>query len=287
MQISNDEYLHFKPLLFSLGYRMLGSITETEDAMHETFLKAYQIPEEKLENKKAYLCKMMTNRCLDVLKSARYRREHYMGPWNPEPLLLENEFEGDPSQALLQKEGLSIAYLRMMEHLNPDERAVLLLRDVFDFSYTEIADIIEKSQDNCRKVFSRAKHKISGVENESLHYEHNQSLINHFIQAFETQNTEILLDLISDQVTLYSDGGGKVKSAVRPIESASNVLAFLYGIAKKVPEATFSDMTTINGQPAILYYMNGALYGTLSFYITKGQIEELYITLNPDKLPRS
>ena len=184
MQISNEDYQQFKPLLFSIGYRMLGSVAEAEDLVQETFLKAYQIDDQEIENKKAYLCKIMTNRCLDVLKSARHRREQYVGPWNPDPLLLVSSPDVDPSEIVLQKEGLSIAYLRMMEHLAPDERAVLLLREVFQFSYAEISDIVEKKEDNCRKIFSRAKQKISSIEDESLHYEKNKSIVDRFIQAF-------------------------------------------------------------------------------------------------------
>src|SRR4051812_18891712 len=233
VQISNEDYKQFKPLLFSIGYRMLGSVAEAEDIVQETFLKAYQIDDQKIDNKKAYLCKIMTNRCLDVLKSARYRREHYVGPWNPEPLLLESSPDFDPSEVVLQNEGLSIAYLRMMEHLAPDERAVLLLREVFDFSYLEIGNVIEKKEENCRKIFSRAKQKVAGIEGESLNYEANKSIINRFIQAFEQQHMNTLLELLSENVTLYSDGGGKVRAAKRPIHSLPNVLAFLYGIAKK------------------------------------------------------
>lgn len=184
MQISNEVYQQYKPLLFSIGYRMLGSVVEAEDLVHETFLKIYQVEEDKIENVKAYLCKMMTNRCIDSLRSSRYKREKYVGPWNPEPLLLEEAHGLDPSEVVLQKEGLSIAYLRMMEHLVPDERAALLLREVFDFSYSEIANVLEKKEENCRKIFSRAKQKITSIESESLNYENNKSIINRFIQAF-------------------------------------------------------------------------------------------------------
>ena len=173
---------------------------------------------------------------------------------------------------LLQKEGLSIAYLRMMEHLAPDERAVLLLREVFDFSYLEIANIIEKKEENCRKIFSRAKQKISRVEGESLNYEKNKSIINRFIEAFQTQNTNALLELISENVTLYSDGGGKVKAAVRPIVSLSNVLALLYGVIKKVPEDFYFEVKNVNGQPAVVIYMNGKIHSILSFYISNDKI---------------
>lgn len=281
MQISNEEYRQLKPLLFSLGYRLLSSANDAEDMAQETFLKAYQIEEELVDNKKAYLCKMMTNRCLDLLKSARHKREIYTGPWNPEPLMLE----GDPSEYVIQREGLSIAYLRMMEHLTPDERAVLLLREAFDFTYNEIAGMLDKKEDNCRKIFSRAKQRMAAVEGESLDYESNRSIIQRFIEAFHMHNMDALLELISDNVTLFSDGGGKVRAAVRPIHSRSNVIAFLFGIISKAPDNFYVEVNTVNAQPAILIYIDDALQSVISFYIQDVTIQEVYITLNPDKLP--
>src|SRR5690606_34472569 len=152
VQLTNEEYKQFKPLLFSIGYRMLGSAAEAEDLVQDTFLKIYEMDEQEIGNKKAYLCKIMTNRCLDSFKSARFRREQYTGPWSPEPLLQAHS-SGDPADAYLQTEGLSIAYLRMMEHLAPDERAILLLREAFDFPYEEISTIAGKKEENCRKIF--------------------------------------------------------------------------------------------------------------------------------------
>lgn len=263
---------------------MLGSVAEAEDLIQETFLKASQVSEENIKNKKAYLCKIMTNLCLDVVKSARFRREQYIGPWNPEPLLLEKLHALDPSETMIQKEGLSIAYLRMMEHLTTDERAVLLLREVMNFPYSEIANIIDKKEENCRKIFSRAKQKILVVEEESLNYEKNKSLINRFIEAFQKQNTDTLLELISNNVTLYSDGGGKIKAAIRPIESITNVLAFLYGIMKKASEDFYFEIKSTNYQPSIVIFMNGKVHSILSFYISSDKINEIYITMNPDKL---
>ena len=244
---------------------MLGSMVDAEDIVQETFLKAYQMEEQKIDNKKAYLCKMVTNRCLDELKAVRHKREQYVGPWNPAPLLQEETNDSDPSEIILKKEGVSIAFLRMMEHLSPNERAVLLLREVFDFSYSEIATIGD----------------------ESLNYEKNKSIINRFIQAFQTQNMDSLLELIYENVTLYSDGGGKVRAAVRPIVSLPNVLSLLYGIIKKVPKDFYFEIRNVNSQPAIVIYMNGTLHSILSFYIIKDKIKEMYMTMNPDKLPLS
>ncbi|SHM73253.1 RNA polymerase sigma-70 factor [Gracilibacillus kekensis] len=284
MQITTEDYHEFKPLLFSLGYRMLGSITEVEDSIQETFLKAYQIDTEDIDNKKAYLCKIMTNRCLDVLKSARYKREQYIGPWNPEPLLIDQPASYDPAESILQKEGLSIAYLRMMEFLRPEERAVLLLREVFNFTYLEIAAMIDKKEENCRKMFSRAKQKMAPVQDESLDYKNNKSIIDRFIQAFQTQDQDVLLELISDKVTLHSDGGGKVNAATRPIISAPNVLNFLYGIMKKMTGDFDFEVKMVNYQPGILIFIQNQLQSVFSFYIYEGKINEMYITLNPDKL---
>jgi RNA polymerase sigma-70 factor, ECF subfamily len=284
MQISNEDYVLYKPLLFSLGYRMTGSVSETEDLIQETFLRAYQLPELEVENKKAYLCRMMTNRCIDFLRSAKVKKEQYIGPWNPEPLLQAGDPRTDPSEIFMEKEFLSIAYLRMMEHLTPHERAVLLLREAFGFSYGEISTMIEKTEDNCRKLFSRSKQKMAAAEGESLDYKKNLSLIQRFILAFQTERTEDLLELISENVTLYSDGGGIVKAAVRPILSRQRVLAFLQGITSNLPDEVQFTLTTVNGQPAMVNYMNGRIHSTISFSIFDECIAEIYITMNPEKL---
>ncbi|WP_279401483.1 sigma factor-like helix-turn-helix DNA-binding protein [Piscibacillus salipiscarius] len=156
----------------------------------------------------------------------------------------------------------------MMEHLKADERTVLLLREVLNFSYSEIANNIKKSEENCRKIFSRAKQKISVVEGESLNYEENKSIIDRFIEAFQMEHTDTLLELISNNVTLYSDGGGKVTAAIRPITSVTNVLALLYGIIKKAPNDLYFRVNSVNYQPAIVIYINGKFHSIISFYIS-------------------
>lgn len=284
MQITNEEYMKYRPLLFSLGYRLLGSVKDVEDLVQETFLRAYQINEVKLENKKAYLCKVMTNCCLDLLKSARFRREQYIGPWLPEPLWPDDLKEKDPSETAIQKEGLSIAYLRMMENLSPHERAVFLLREVFSFSYAEISSFIEKQESSRRQLNSRAKKKLSAVSAESLDYEKNKSLILRFIEAFQTKNTTEPLKLVSEEVILYSDGGGIVKAAIRPIVSSRNVLSFIFGIIKKMPDDFIFEVKRINGQPAVVNRINGEPHSVISFYIINERIKEIYMLLNPEKL---
>ncbi|MFA9456507.1 RNA polymerase sigma-70 factor [Halalkalibacter sp. AB-rgal2] len=280
MNISQEEFIKYKPLLFSLGYRMLGSVTDAEDLVQETFLRCYQIDTVQ-SNLKAYLCKVMTNLCIDLLKSSRYNREQYTGEWNPEPLLVSQD---EPSFHAIQKEGLSIAYLRMMEHLSPYERAVLILREAFHLPYQDIAKMIHKQEANCRKLFSRAKTKISSVEAESLSYDQNRILIERFIKAFQTQNIAELLQLLSEDVTLYSDGGGIVKAAIRPIKTHSHVLAFFNGITRKAKKDFRVSIHNLNEQPTIVIYIDDTIYSVISFYIRDQCINEMYMTNNPNKL---
>ncbi|WP_062051881.1 RNA polymerase sigma-70 factor [Bacillus sp. JCM 19034] len=280
MSISSKEFNHYKPLLFSLGYRMLGSVTDAEDLVQETFLKCYQSEISPL-NPKAYLCKVMTNLCLDLLKSSQRQREQYIGEWNPVPLATDSL---EPSELLIEKESLSIAYLRMMEHLKPDERAVLLLREAFHFPYKEIAQMVNKEVPNCRKLYSRAKAKITTVEAENLSYKQNLDLIEQFISAFQSQQTTKLLQLLSDEVILYTDGGGVVKSALRPIKSPSHIIAFFNGVSKKTVVEYAVSISTLNTQPALIIYINGDIYSVIQFFIKHGEVTEIYMTSNPNKL---
>ncbi|GEN46388.1 RNA polymerase sigma-70 factor [Alkalibacillus haloalkaliphilus] len=287
MEISQEEYKELNPLLFSLGYRLLGSVADTEDLVQETLLKAAQIDGKNIKNKKAYLCKVMTNSCLDHLKSAQHKKEQYVGPWNPEPIIVNQGKFDSTLEVVLNKEGLSIAYLRLMENLTPHERAVFLLREAFDFPYEEIAGVVNKNKDNCRKIFSRAKTKLSTIQEESLNYECNKSIVEQFVEAFQHQKTDELLYLLSDEVILYSDGGGKVKAAIRPIIARTNVVRFVSGIVKKVPESFYYELKNVNGQPGIVTYVDGNIHSVISFYIAGEEIKEIYMVLNPEKLKMS
>jgi len=152
-------YIQYKPLLLSISYRMLGSLNEAEDIVHEIFADLQVINIENINNIKAFLCKMVTNRCIDFLKSARKQREVYTGPWLPEPLIFEDK--DDPFHTILQQDQITYAILTLMETLNPIERAVFVLKEAFAFHYSEIASLLEKEEANCRKILSRAKKKAS------------------------------------------------------------------------------------------------------------------------------
>ncbi|WP_338448792.1 RNA polymerase sigma-70 factor [Niallia oryzisoli] len=284
MSISKEEIIfkQYRALLFSISYRMLGSVTEAEDIVQETFLSYFQHDTGAVKNEKAYLCKMAINLCLDTLKSARKKREVYVGPWLPEPILTPVE-QDDPADQAIAKESLSFSYLLLMEKLSPVERAVFLLREVFGFSYREIGEIVTKTEANCRKIFTRLKEKIGAeVQVTTLNNDKNQTIISEFIQAFQNGDMEKIMTLVSEEVVLYSDGGGIVKAAIKPIYSRNHVLSFLTGIAAKAPADLITKFQNINGQLGVVNYINSYPHSVISFQDQNEQITNIYI--NPEKL---
>lgn len=279
--LNEDEiYRMYKPLLFSISYRMLGSVVEAEDIVQDSFLSFFQKDFASIANHKAYLCKIATNLCLDLLKAARRKREVYIGPWLPEPYILSG-----PDDLMSTKDGLSFSYLLLMERLNFTERAVFLLREVFAFSYKEISGIVEKTEVNCRKLFTRAKEKIElGEQGTKLNHEKNDEIILDFINSFLNGDMKKVMELISDDVILYSDGGGIVKAALRPILFKQRVLSFLKGIASKAPDELKTEIKKINGQWGVLNLISSVPHSVISFHIENYRVNAIYIVMNPEKL---
>lgn len=282
MKLLSEEELYqkYKPLLFSISYRMLGSVVEAEDIVQETFLTFFQKDMSSVVNQRAYLCKIATNLCLDLLKSAKKKREVYIGPWLPEPYI-----DSEPEDLTMMRHSLSISYLLMMEKLTPTERAVFLLRKVFGFSYKEVMDIVQKTEVNCRKIFARAREKIkTGEQNTKLDNKKNEGIILDFIRSFQNGDMNKLMELISENVILYSDGGGIVKAAIRPILSRHRVLPFLFGVSSKAPSDLETEIKMVNGQYGVLNKMNSIPHSVISFHLENGQVKEIYIVMNPEKL---
>ncbi|WP_206529684.1 RNA polymerase sigma-70 factor [Brevibacillus sp. SYP-B805] len=276
-------YTTYKPLLFGLAYRMLGSVMDAEDMVQDVFVAIDRLDVTTITNPKAFLCKMVTNRCLDYLRSARKQREVYVGPWLPEPLLADES--NDPASAVIARDTLSIAYLTMMEKLTATERAVLVLREALAFDYGEIAEIVGKTEANCRKILSRVKQKLGEeMGSANLPYEQNKKLIVDFMQAIHAGDTEKMLALLAEDVVLYSDGGGKVLAARHPIRSRERVAAFLAGIARKRPAGFHAYLATVNGLPGIVHAWDGRIHSVISYKLRDGRLEAIYIILNPEKL---
>lgn len=245
----------YKPLLFSIAYHMLGRVMDAEDCVQEAFLQWYiSAQEETIENPKAYLCTLVTRRCIDRLRSAQTQREMYVGLWLPEPLVETT----DPSDLSECAETLSMAFLLLLERLSPLERAVFLLRQVFDYDYAEIAAIVGKSVENCRQVMHRARRHLPTRTNLSqVSHTQQQQVFTQFLQAYMNGDMRGLLNVLSDEVILNADGGGKVNAARNPLYGADRVARYLFGLQQKF--LRFIKLTIrpalINGQPGLIGYL--------------------------------
>lgn len=279
-------YKQYKRLLLTLAYQMTGTWTDAEDAVQDVFLKVYDVnPAGLTEEPKAYLCKMVVNRCRDLYKSARRRRERYVGEWLPEPIPTS---EDEPLDFIVRDELLSYATLVLLEKLSPAERAVFVLREALGIDYAGIADIIGKSEVNCRKLFSRAKGKMDIVEAEPVNAETDrEAWIRRFVTALEQDNTEQVISMLADDVVLISDGGGKVFAAVRPIAHREAVSKFLFGLFHKslhYESGIQLEMSEVNGQIGVVVRLGGKVDSVALIRTEGNSIRNIYIVRNPDKL---
>jgi len=281
-----EVYEELRPLLFSIAYRMLGSASEAEDIVQDAFLRFHQAQkEEEIDNVKAFLSTITTRLAIDHLRSARVRRESYVGPWLPEPLL--TDAAPDASQHAETADSLSMAFLVMLESLSPVERAVFLLREVFDYPYDEIADVIGKSEDNTRQLAVRARRH---VEERRPRFEADKEardeLAGRFFAAAEEGDTEGLLKLLADDVVLYGDGGGKGPALQKPLFGPDKVAHFMsrLGALTKEMQVTL-EPTEVNGEAgAVARDKDGRVVSVLSVQVADGQIISLRSVVNPDKL---
>ncbi|MDQ0231699.1 RNA polymerase sigma-70 factor [Metabacillus malikii] len=278
-----DLYTRYKPLLFSIAYKMVGTVSEAEDIVQDTFLTFFQQDLYAIQNEKAYLCKIATNRALDLLKSSRKKREVYVGPWLPEPYLKGNG--EDLLNQYLDDEQLSFTYLFMMEKLAPNERSVFILKEGYSFKYSEIAQILDKTEANCRKLLERAKQKIRSKTYETtLNNGKNRDITQSFIKAFQEGKMNEVIKLMSEDVILYSDGGGIVKAAIKPIYQRDRVLAFLLGVASKLPQDFVFEQAEINGQIGLVNRVNHQTHSVICFQVDNEVMDKIYIVMNPEKL---
>jgi RNA polymerase sigma-70 factor (ECF subfamily) len=271
-----------RPLLFSIAYRMLGSAMEAEDMVQETYLRYENAWDQDIQSPKAYLTTIVTRLCLDHLKSAKTQRENYVGAWLPEPMLTSSS----PSATVNERESISMAFLVLLENLSPIERAVFLLRDVFDYSYAEIARMVGKSEANCRRYYHRAKQYL--VERrprfEPSSDEQNK-LVEGFLHAIATGDVEDLTHMLAEEAMLYGDGGGKVSAVRQPIIGREAVIRFLLlGVYHLLPPDVHIEIAEVNGSPALLFWGQDTLYFVMTFTLVGNQIETIRNVLNPDKL---
>lgn len=278
-----------RPLLFSIAYRMVGSVSEAEDIVQEAFLRHHRAVAEhvQIDHPKAYLSTVTTRLAIDHLRSARVRREHYVGPWLPEPLVADERIP-DPGEQAELSDSLSLAFLVLLERLSPVERAAFLLREVFGYPYDEIASVVERSEDNVRQLVSRARRH---VESERPRFDVSRQahaeITDRFVAACRTGDTEGLVELLAADVVAYTDGGGKVQAARIPVAGRDRVARFL--VAAASPERAGEDLAfehvDVNSVPGVLVRDgDGQPAGVLSLQLAGGLIQGVHIVSNPDKL---
>ncbi len=284
-----ETYEELRPFLFSIAYRMLGSVVEAEDVVQEAFLRYQQALSERpreIDSPKAYLAAVTSRLAIDHLRSARVRRETYPGEWLPEPLLTEETaLEGE--RYVEEADSLSMAFLVLLEQLNPVERAVFLLHDVFDYGYDEIARIVGKSEDNCRQLAVRARRRIEAEKPrfEATPAQHEQ-LAARFFDAVGDGDLESLVELLAADVAVYGDGGGKAPSITRPVfgrDRATRLLLALGGLWRELGVTV--RRTEVNGQPgAMILDRSGGLAQVITLDIADGVVQTVRSIVNPDKL---
>ncbi len=270
-----------RPLLFSIAYRMLGSVMEAEDAVQESYLRYMATDADAIQSPKAFLSTVVTRLCLDQLKSARVKREEYFGPWLPEPLLTADA----PDELLARHESISMAFLLLLETLSPVERAVFLLREVFDYDYDAIAQIVGKREANCRQLHSRAKKHIhSGRPRFAPSPQEQQQLVGKLFTAMQLGDSDAFAAFLAEDVELRSDGGGKAAAAIHPLHGRETVMRFLLGIYSRRPPNTTAELAEVNGAPALVVRVDGKIENVMSFELNGAMISAIRIVRNPEKL---
>jgi len=272
-----------RSLLYGVAYRMLGSVADTEDILQETYLRWHQSKD--IKNTKAFLITVVTRLCIDQLKSARHQREEYIGSWLPEPLVKKLGHQKGSDELLHLSETLSFAFMVLLEKLNPTERAVYILKQAFEFEYAEISEVVNKTESHCRQLDHRARKHIA---NNRVRYETDkqthQRLYANFMKAIGSGETEELVKILASESILYSDGGGKVKAALRPIFGADKIARFFIGIGKKFSGRISAQPAILNGALGIITFDQGEIQGAISFAIKQGKVQNIFYISNPDKL---
>jgi RNA polymerase sigma-70 factor (ECF subfamily) len=269
-----------RPLLFSIAYRMLGSASEAEDVVQDAWLRARQDEHADVRSPRAYLTTIVTRLCIDRLRSAERTRTEYPGPWLPEPVAEPNQESAELASSL------TTAFLVLLEQLGPIERAVFLLREVFELDFDEIASTVGKSEANARQILRRARGRLRDSRPRfTVSRRESEEIVRRFRHACITGNVDELMAVLHGNAELVADGGGKVAAATRPVRGADRVAKFMLGYAGKAhwSESDFQ-LLTINGAPGLLLRHPLSGDGAYSFDISDGRIRAVYVVRNPDKL---
>jgi RNA polymerase sigma-70 factor (TIGR02957 family) len=276
-------FVAHRNLLFTVAYEMLGSAVDAEDVLQETWLRWMKVDMGQVRDQRAYLVQITTRRSLDRLRSMRRRKEAYVGPWLPEPLLTAPDVAEDVELA----ESVSMALMLVLETLSPTERAVFVLREAFDVGYDEIAAAVGKSPAAVRQIAHRARQHVEARRpRQVVSPTEARAALESFRHALETRDMQGLLDVLAPEVVLITDGGGVKQAAPRPIAGAEKAARFIVGGLGKAQVTLTSDTTVVNGNPALVLRVNGEIDGVLAIRVEDTRINGLYYVRNPQKLTR-
>ena len=268
--------------MFSIAYRMLGTVSDADDIIQETFLRWQKLDASKVNSAQAFLSTAVTRLCIDFLRSTKRQREQYIGPWLPEPLVADSSHQDRNAEFA---DSLSLAFLAMLEKLSPTERAVLLLHDVFGFEFKEVARMIGKTPVNCRQICRRARKYVRKPEAKfQPEPEQAEQLAEKFIAACQSGNIDELVSLMADDIILYSDGGGKVAAARRPLEGFQEVSRFLVGIAQRAPSDLQVFPLLVNGRSGLAIQQGNQIQRVFSLDFENSKLKTICVVGNPNKL---
>lgn len=283
-RISSDAMpAELRPKLMAVAYRMLGSVADAEDAVQDAYVRYQEAAaRESIASPEGWMVKATTRLCIDRLRQAK-RREAYHGPWLPEPV--PAGWEGAAESRVELAESLSMAFLMLLETLSPAERAAYLLREAFGYEFDEIATLLDKTPTNVRQIMARARRRLDAHERRfEASRDQAARLAERFFAACRDADHDQIKSLLAEDVTCYSDGGGKVFAAPRPLHGADQVSRLLWVVFRKFRDAGEFKLQTVNGQPGVVLYMDGQPVVTYSVAGDGFAVREVYVVLNPDKL---
>jgi RNA polymerase sigma-70 factor (TIGR02957 family) len=284
-----NEFERHRSQLFSLAYRMLGSASEAEDVVQDAWLRSSAAEATDVRSPRAYLMTVVTRLALDRLKSARVTREQYVGPWLPEPMLTDGRPEPEQSAALA--ESLTLAFMVLLDTLSPEERAVFVLREALEYSYAEIASMMNNSEANCRQLFHRAKERLrAGHPRSARSRDQKRQLAERFVAAMRSGDGTALTNVLAEDVGFWGDGGGRVIAAKRPVLGRDAVVNLLLGIRRTAaangapPEKIRVDVIEVNYDPAMLVRIDGRVDSVYVCSVEDDSIVAIRVVRNPEKL---
>ena len=280
---ATDTFIAYRSLLFTVAYELLGSAADAEDVLQETWLRWVKVDLAEVRDRRAYLVRITTRQSLNRLRTMSSRKETYVGPWLPEPLLTAPDVAEDVELA----ESVSIALMLVLERLSPTERAVFVLREAFDVSYDEIAAAVGKSPAAVRQIAHRARQHVDARRpREVVSPRETRAALESFQRALETGDLQGLLDVLAPEVVLMADGGGVKQAALRPVIGAEKVARMFFGGLGKAGDTITCDPTVVNGNPALFVRLEGEIDGVLAIRVEDARITGLYYVRNPEKLTR-